>query len=406
MNEFLQHLKGKNVMVVGNAPVADDHSIDVNAADVVVRFNHFYNLESGKVGEKTDVVIQTFTSAWRAANNKHLDILEKYDATIFLGKKPKGYTPDIAKMLGKRKVVNLARLFAPFAPMTTGGVALCYIASALDQLEGTKIKVIGFGMEDEAIWRKYVETDAARYQPVADNERAAVKEAIAKIHAFSENQVVTPSFDTNDYRIVIPVKETSTGAEGKNYKLLPILLKKLTDACLGDKITVVSDSDGLVAFARCNFGIECVKVDKIDSRKVVTETLREWRDKTGYCGKVILAHCTSPTMKVEWITNVAEELKHCSLCATAFAMTEKLTALYFSNGGVYEQVGLNFGRTDKPRQELPKVIKMSGGVFGFHSDALDFPSFFDCGYMNPVIIREDALDVDTEEDLDKAIGLQ
>lgn len=403
MNEFLQLIKGKNLVVVGNAPVVEDHSAEVDSADVVIRFNHFYNLESGKVGEKTDVVIQTFTAAWREAENKHLDILEKYNATIILGKKPKGFTPDIAKMLGGRKVVNLSRLFTPFYPFTTGGVALCYLASALDELEGTKIKVIGFGMEDEEIWQKYLETDAARYQPVAEKERAAVKEAIAKIHAFSDAQTLTP-YEHEEYKIVIPVKETSTGAEGKNTRLLPVLLKKLIDAGLKDKVVVVSDSDTLISLAEFTYDIEGFNVDPIDSHKVVTSTLKEWRDKSGYCGKVILAHCTSPTMKVEWILKAVEALKHSSLCATAFEMSEKLTALYFSNGEVYEQVGMNIGRTDKPRQELPRLIKMSGGVFGFHTDALDYPSLFDCGYMHPIIIREDALDVDTEADLEKAIG--
>lgn len=48
---------------------------------------------------------------------------------------------------------------------------------------------------------------------------------------------------------------------------------------------------------------------------------------------------------------------------------------------------------------------MNGAVFCFHSDALDRKSFYQAGTLRPVIVEErDSLDVDTAEDLAKAVA--
>lgn len=406
MNELLQRIRGLDVVIVGNAPTVIDHSPLVDSADLVIRFNHFYNIDSGKVGRKTDIVVQTFCDVWESAVNKHVDVLKEFDSTIFIGKKPHQYTPSVHRYIGAdRKVVNLARLFFPFGMYTTGGAFICYISSVLEELKGTRIRVIGFGLEDERIWEEYIKGDASRYSVIAEEERRAVKDAVSRIHSFSEMQHPTGAVEIPT-RIVVPLKRNSTGCPGKNRILVPHLLGKLKDAGMSDMVSVVGDDPELIAMAKNEYDMDAMLCDDIMEFGNVNDTLRLWKSKNGYCGNMMLVQATTPGLKTQWIDETRSQLKRHSLVATACEFTGKFTSLYAMDSGIYRQLGCDFARTDVPRQELPKCVRLNGGVFGFHSDALDFKSFYECGFMHPIIVDEkDSVDVDTLDDMTIAMRM-
>ena len=47
MNQILQLLWGKKIAIIGNGLVPVDVSKEIDACDVVIRFNHFYNYDTG-----------------------------------------------------------------------------------------------------------------------------------------------------------------------------------------------------------------------------------------------------------------------------------------------------------------------------------------------------------------------
>lgn len=61
---FRETFRGRRVAVVGNAKPKGNFSAAIDAADVVVRLNHCANIESGKVGNRIDVIVQVPTTAW------------------------------------------------------------------------------------------------------------------------------------------------------------------------------------------------------------------------------------------------------------------------------------------------------------------------------------------------------
>jgi len=78
MNRLLQMLNGKRIAIVGNSAVGRNYSNEIDSADVVIRFNHFYNYDSGLVGRRVDIVLQTVAQAWYDAVNSgkaHIDII-------------------------------------------------------------------------------------------------------------------------------------------------------------------------------------------------------------------------------------------------------------------------------------------------------------------------------------------
>jgi hypothetical protein len=62
-SDFIKLVKGKRIAIVGNGDVDKDYSEEIDKADVVIRFNNFYNYQSNKVGKRVDALVLTGTSA-------------------------------------------------------------------------------------------------------------------------------------------------------------------------------------------------------------------------------------------------------------------------------------------------------------------------------------------------------
>lgn len=175
-NQILKLLYDKNIAIVGNGSVCQDYSKEIDSADVVIRFNHFYNYDSNFVGKKVDIIFQTFTKTWIESKNKHIDVIAEQKPKIYIVKKPQQYGDDTKKLLQGIQVEDKSELFRHWAKFTTGTCVLAYLAQ---NLKNAEVKCYGF--QDEKAWQKYLETDAKHYQSNAVEERKTMLGAIFRL---------------------------------------------------------------------------------------------------------------------------------------------------------------------------------------------------------------------------------
>lgn len=395
MQEFLDLIDGRTVAIVGNGTPEHDCSAEIDSADVVVRFNHFYNYDSGRVGKRVDVVIQTFTTAWINSNNKHEQVIREQLPRIFCAKKPQQYRPDIvAKFLGQVCVSDMSSDLEPYAKFTTGTAFLMWLSS---RPRNARFRIYGFPSGEQA--DRYFKTDARHYASIKDIE---LQNRDCAIEVLLKQEIKTARKEQLPH-IVIPIKKTSRGVPGKNHRLLPILLERLRGVRY--PITIVGDDPEFMAQMTEQFGVLSFETPS-NMPDEVTARLRLWRDHTEYSGEVILLQCTSPNLRTEWIEQVLEARKFAPVVATCVPIKFKINSVYGCANGTWGQIVTAFGPPSIPRQNLPECVRLSGAAWAFHSDALSRESFYQAGTLAPVMIPEDeAIDVDTPEDMDVALGL-
>lgn len=409
-NRLLQLIDGKRVAVVGNAPVEADVSAEVDAADVVIRFNNMYRYGEGRTGKKISIVMQTFTCEYMWAKERHNAEILRQRPEIFLVKQRGNYSAASHSYYGPEIRVNdIIGAFAPWSALTTGGAALCFLA---EHACNSEFKVYGFSSGDG--WKDYVGTEAHWYAATADAERKAVDEAIAKLEAkriahsgdYTMEKRLSGAKDGIPRVIVVPVHRRSSGAPGKNRALLFPLLDKL--ASLPYRVVVLGDDDELLYSAEQSYPfVIAFHTPQLHSGNTedITFKLQNWRIASGYCGDIALVQCTSPGLRPEWIEDCFEESKKCALVATAVKLDFKPNAIYKADyGGVWTPYQPNFGAASTARQNLPVCCRITGAVEVFHSDALDFGSFWQAAYLRPYFVdAEDSLDVDTSRQLKEAL---
>lgn len=386
MNQLIAFLTGKKVAIVGNASLDRDYSKEIDEADVVCRFNHFYNIASGNAGRKTDIIFQTFARPWFEASieERNLDIIQEQKPLLYVVKKPEQFDSVARDFFGDNVRIEMMPTEAhKYYKYTTGGAVLCYLA---EHLHNASVKVYGFPNGEQ--WEKYIATDAKHYASVASEERFIVDSAIMRLEALPKGERV--NIPTH---IVIPVKKASVGAPNKNKILLPILLQKLSNSPY--PVTVVTDDDSL----GLPIGIKRFIVPAIHPLADVTLTLRAWRDATGFCGDVCLLQCTSPNFRYEWLEEALEVRSRANVVVTAVKLDYKVNSIFVSRHNTGFRATM-FGAPTIPRQLLPQAWRLSGALFLFHSDYLSRQSFFDDVEVTPIFIDEkDALDIDTVEQL-------
>lgn len=402
-NRLTQMLEGRRVAIVGNAQEDRDRSAEIDAADVVVRFNDFYNMATGRVGRRVDIVLQTIArpwfDRWRAGRlAASLDAVRTQRPAVFLVKRPDNYTTDAHKLYGRGvRIDNLARAFEPWWRYTTGTAALCFLA---DSLVNAEVRCYGFAADCDEAWRKYVSTDAKQYASTADDERVAMLGAIERLERLAITEPRSGAF-AMPRCVVVPIKAHSEGAPGKNRTLLAPCLSKLRD--LDVKVYVTGDDAELMHSVRdC---AEAVPLPAIGAYDDVTKTLRRWQVETGFCGDVALVQCTSPRMQASWVERCFSALEEAPVAATCVELGFKPTAVFREENGVFVPMTEKLPPATVARQLLPRAVRFTGAVTAFHTDALAFNSLFEAGVLEPVMIGgEDALDVDTAEQLKQTLG--
>lgn len=378
MNRLLAKLYGKRIAIVGSGPVSKDYSDEIDAADIVVRFNHFYRYDYGLTGKRVDIVIQTFSPVWFNTTHKHDDIIRTYNAEVFMIKHPERYTPEVHKYYKNDiKVNNVCRYFEKYAKFTTGG---CFLVWLSQNLFNANVKVYGF--EPGEAWTSYIDTYAKQHKDHADEERLAVDTAIDKLQRL---KITDNSEITINKHIVIPVKGYSEEAPGKNILLLPRCINECKNTKL--PITVITDDKQLADIAIMN-GVSAHLLPTIEPLEDVTISLRKWRDETNYFGDIAVVQCTSLDLNYKWIAQCFDRLNVAPIVATAVKADFKINSLFIpSEGDIWMPALPEFGYQSVPRQKLPQAIRVTGAVEAIHSDNLDLDSLWMGGRVEMVEIK-------------------
>lgn len=155
-SDFIKFVKGKRIAVVGNGNVDKDYSAEIDSADVVIRFNNFYNYENGMVGKKVDGLILTGTSACfdklPGEMSDHKEIIQTYHPKLFLITEVQNQK--IVNVHSRFKGCELGMLGNPswLLPLTSGTIVLKMLADYDD----VQVNVYGFSNGEE--WNTYNET--------------------------------------------------------------------------------------------------------------------------------------------------------------------------------------------------------------------------------------------------------
>lgn len=155
-SDFIKMVKGKRVAIVGNAEVTKNYSNEIDSADIVIRFNNFYNYESGNVGKRVDALVLTGTSACHDILPNGLsdqkEIIQEQKPKIFL-----------LTEIPNQRIVNVHSRFngceihmlgnpSWMLPLTSGTIALAMLADCYD------VQVNCYGFSDGDAWNTYNET--------------------------------------------------------------------------------------------------------------------------------------------------------------------------------------------------------------------------------------------------------
>lgn len=123
---------------------------------MVIRFNNFYNYDSGMVGKKVDALVLTGTSACfdklPGGMSDHKEIIQTYHPKLFLLSEVQNQR--ITKVHPRFNGCEIKMLCNPswLLPLTTGTIVLKILADYDD----VQVNVYGFSSGDE--WNAYNET--------------------------------------------------------------------------------------------------------------------------------------------------------------------------------------------------------------------------------------------------------
>jgi hypothetical protein len=178
-NSFYNFVKGKNIAVVSNADLDKDYSAEIDSADIVIRFNNFYNYQSGKAGTKVDaLVISKVCAFMRQAPNG-----TSTQDMIIANKKPAIFVLSEAENQNFSKLhprydgceINMLGNKAVDMRYTTGTIVL----KMLSEMEDVNVKYYGF--EDNNKWQNYINSYAIHHKNICGTlEEAELREKILK----------------------------------------------------------------------------------------------------------------------------------------------------------------------------------------------------------------------------------
>lgn len=377
MNRLLQILSGKTISIVGNHKCNIDYSNEIDSAEIVIRFDDFYNYNFKFVGEKVNIIFQTVEEDFQRHENKFIDVIQKQSPNIFIVNDFDIYASKFLSDIGDKIRIDIIKNIK-YDDCTTSAFVLNYLAQ---NLKNAKVKCYAF----------------------AKKEHNSILDSINKLESL---EITSPATEIPN-TIVIPIKKNSLGAPNKNR----ILIRKCIDKCLRCTLPIylIGDDEELFDELKTEYNekINTCFISGIKPYDDVTITIRKWASKTNYCGNIVLVQCTSPNLKTEWINECVDKLRFAPLTATSCQCTFKPTALYKEQYGVYIPYSKYAPSASVARQLLPKAIRINGAVEAFHSDQLKYDSFYDNVILKPIIVpEEDSLDIDTQEQLDTVLAKQ
>ena len=173
-------LWGKRVAVVGNKTPDKDLSAEIDACDVVIRFNHFYNYESGRVGKRVDVLFITPSSAWlnlKDDSERKIEVIQAQRPLVaFTRFKERAQWKVFQRVFAGLPTYYDVNTNASNNQFTTGVSVLELISQTCENCE---VKVFCFGETDAEMW-EYFNTQGRHYLKEGYRE-AIVRERLLKL---------------------------------------------------------------------------------------------------------------------------------------------------------------------------------------------------------------------------------
>jgi CMP-N-acetylneuraminic acid synthetase len=405
LSQFENLINGKTVAIVGNQTITENLSDEIDAHDIVIRLNHFYNYDSGNVGKKVSAIFATPTPFWAemGPEERHQDIIQEQKPLVFIlkheqrinekiisnhykGCKIYGFTPDYIKNEGI---------------YTTGTCAL----NVLSQCINFQCDVYGFSFEKD--WKSYISSSALHYFKTYKEEEPKRLEYIEEI---KKKKIFLPAGQIPEFHPVIPVRKGSS-LKDKNireYKGKPLLQHAIEKALkVFGKVTVLSDNEEYAKLAR-QWGAEVPYIDeRVDDLENIVVRLKRWRDIENINGRIILIQCTSPNITEESLYKIIEESKDKTyrdvIGSVSLFNDIKYSALMFkSEKGFLVQAISGAPDISVPRQSLKPLYYYNGGITSFFHTQLDYDVLFKYSYFYPLMIDEtESLDIDNENDFKK-----
>lgn len=405
LSQFENLINGKTVALVGNGPINENLSEEIDSHDVVIRLNHFYNYDSGNVGKKVNAIFATPTLFWAemGPEERHWDIIQEQKPLVFIlkheqridgeiisnhykGCKIYGFTPDYIKNEGI---------------YTTDTCAL----NVLSQCINFQCDVYGFTFDKD--WKSYITSSALHYFKTYKKEEVKRFEYIEKIKS---KRIFLPEGKEPDFYPVITVRKGSS-LKDKNireYKGKPLLQHAIEKAIkVFGNVTVLADDEEYANMAK-KWGATVPYIDeKVEDLENVSVRLKRWRDRENINGRIILIQCTSPNITEESLKRITEESKGKSyrdiIGSVSIFNDVKYSALMFvTNKGYLEQAVKGAPDISEPRQLLQPMYYYNGGITSFMSSQLDNKTLFEYSYFYPLMIDEnESLDIDNEKDFKK-----
>lgn len=393
--------RGKRVAVVGSGVPERDCSAEIDACDVVIRMNHFYNMPCGKVGTKTDVVVVTPCRAWTEVSE------EARGKAVVRAQKPIVLAVRYPERLCAEEVVafydgcEFARdddTAASIVRFTTGTIVLAKLA---EQAENCEIKVYGFSGREDFI--AYLEKDGRHYLGVADAE-ACAREVYFEV---CRRKVVYDAPESLPIRVVIPARSGSS-LKDKNLRpwrggkpLLQIAVEKAAEA-FGEPPVVLTDAQDYAAKARM-WGADVPYLDPTTGAdENIAVKLRRWINASGWRGWIIVMQCTSPDLSVKSLRRFRDEalrlgLRRNTAVLSAVAKKEKCTAFFTADDDGNAQQMFSGLSPSVPRQRIPQTFWFNGAAALAHTDAVDSDVLFSGMDFRIVELPEaEAVDIDDE----------
>lgn len=400
-------VRGKTVAVVGNAEPETDCSAEIDACDVVIRVNHFYNMPSGKVGKKVDILVVTPCTCWNKLSDdeKGLAVLSAQKPLVMAVKfGDRMGAPETQTFFGKCgcEIVRDEPTAPSVARFTTGTVVLAKLAEFAENCE---VKAFGFSASDE--FREYLKKDGPHYLAGAASEVCARDLYFVALSRKCRRE--------EEAQIVIPARKGSSLKDknlrewgGSKRSLLALAIDKALTASGNVPPVVLTDSDVYSDVANCaGASVPYLDPTTADDENVAVK-LRRWRDVSGFRGWVAVMQCTSPALSTNTVKKFLDAAR-CSACPgeawISVAPDKRKTSSFFVAEGKRTLRQLDPSVDPSvPRQALGQTMWFFGGVAMVHTDALDAPALFEgAQFVGVECDSREAVDIDDAFDFEREI---
>lgn len=388
LNRVLDIIDGKRVAIVGNATPEQDHSEEIDNCDIVIRFNHCYNVESNKVGRKLDILAVSVTDAFlKASSDPDFNgYLKKYKPEVLVVKHPQTTNSFEAQAFFKGATLSyVGDKLRELPDLTSGTILLSLLAR---YAHNSEFILAGFG-DDITYFEKW----GAYFKEYKDIELQYRDDAIA---ALSTCKIIHPTND--DVTIIIPVRKGSKGTPHKNIAITAdgrSRLKKCVDTCRATGLRVVVTSDSQEYLNSISSDCETVLIPHdIEDEADVTLHLRETCNMLNIHGWIAMVQVTNEDTTPEIILRAISSRKNqADIVTTLELIHNKSACIYFAeNNKIIHKPSEITSST--PRQQMSSVWGENGMFFIFHSCKLRYPSYWQEAQCIPLFLDGNTQDID------------